>query len=228
MDNPNVRVVGPKKAVRIFHWTVATVFFVMVITGLILYVPAFSGLAAGGWTRLIHRIASVLLIGIPVVYAVANPASARRWLAEAILFNRRTTGLPQIHGTWKRMHKSLITIGYVIFGVTGMIQWFLKGTVPSQTFQMSLLIHDIVFFAALLVLLYHIYYELDWWLWRRSYCRNCVLVGCVDACPNGALGYGADGSVEYYPQRCSNCRLCMEYCKSNSCYKKAAKPKAAR
>jgi Fe-S-cluster-containing dehydrogenase component len=72
------------------------------------------------------------------------------------------------------------------------------------------------------------YYEFDWWLWKRSYCRKCALVGCVDACPNRALTYGADGSVEYYPQRCTNCGLCMEYCKRNSCYKKAAKPKVAR
>jgi len=173
---------------------------------------------------LVHRAAAVILIGAPVIYSITNTRAARLWLKEALSWNRKTRMTTSNRNTWKKTHKLLIAIGYVLFAVTGMIQWFIKGIVPSQVFQWSLSIHDIILFGAVLVLVYHLYYEFDWWLWKRSYCRHCDSVYCVDVCPTLALTLGTDGIVEYHHQRCDNCRLCMEYCRRNSYHKKSAKP----
>ena len=222
MATTTVRVITAKNNRRIFHWTVAVAFFTLFITGLIVFVPAFSGLAAGGWTRLVHRAAAVILVGAPLIYALVNTRSSRQWLKEAIPWNKGVSNDPS---RWKRTHKTLVTIGLALFVLTGMIQWFFKGIVSNQVFQLSLTIHDITFFAAIVILLYHVYSEFDWWLWKRRYCRNCSLAYCVDACPSRALSRNADGTIEYYPARCNNCRQCMSYCRSNSYFTNAAKPK---
>jgi len=226
MDYMRARVTGPRKNRRILHWVVAAAFFVLFITGLIMFEPAFSGLAAGGWTRLAHRAAAVILIGAPVIYASINTTTARRWLEEAAFWRGKVPTSTNPLNTWKRIHKSLIAIGFALFALTGILQWFLKGIVPREVFHSSLLFHDTIFFAAILVLLYHVYFEFNWWLWKRRYCRHCSLVYCVDECPTRALTHGPDSSIEYYPQRCNNCRLCMEYCRRNSHHKKAAEPNA--
>jgi cytochrome b subunit of formate dehydrogenase len=227
MDSANVRVTGPEKNRRIFHWIVAAAFIALFITGLIVFVPALSGLAAGGWTRLIHRVAAVILVGAPTVYALTHTADARQWLREIRLWNKSQATVANGSSNWKRIHKLLITIGLVLFIATGIIQWFLKGIVPSELFQWSLSLHDIIFFSAGLVLIYHVYFEFNWWLWKRRYCRNCSPVYCADVCPTRALTRSLDGTIEYRPQRCNNCRLCMEYCRRNSYHKKAKKPSVA-
>jgi cytochrome b subunit of formate dehydrogenase len=85
MDSANVRVTGPEKNRRIFHWVVATAFIALFITGLVVFVPALSGLAAGGWTRLVHRIAAAILVGAPMIYALTHTTDARQWLREITL-----------------------------------------------------------------------------------------------------------------------------------------------
>jgi cytochrome b subunit of formate dehydrogenase len=205
---------------RILHWTVAAAFILMFATGLILFVPALSGLAAGGWTRLVHRGAAVLLVAAPIIYALFNTSSAGQWLQDAAFWRKRPASPANRSNIWKRTHRLLITIGFVFVVATGAIQWFLKGIVPGQAFQWSLSIHDVFFFAAGLVLLYHLYHEVDWWLWKRRHCRHCDLVYCVDACPVRALVRTADGAVDYYRQRCNNCRQCLESCRGQHYYKK--------
>jgi ferredoxin len=227
MDRANARVIGPEKNRRIFHWVIAAAFIALFITGLIVFVPALSGLAAGGWTRLVHRIAAVILVGAPVIYAFTHTADARLWLKDIKVWKRSPAKAANSSSNWKRIHKLLITIGFILFIGTGIIQWFLKGIAPTQIFQWSLSLHDIIFFSAGLVLIYHVYFEFNWWLWKRRYCRNCSLIYCVDACPTGALTRSLDGSIEYRPRRCNNCRLCMEYCRRNSYHTKERSPKTA-
>ena len=210
---------------RGLHWTVAVAFFLLLLTGLIIYTPAFSGLASGGWTRLIHRIAAAVLVGAPVVYAVVNPRAARRWLADIGIAKSGSSTTPQVLNRWKRRHKLLISLGFVLVVVTGGLQWFFKGFVPSSVFNLSVFIHDILFFAAVLVLLYHSYFELYWWVWRRRYCRTCEAVACAGTCPVGAIVASAAGVVRD-PVKCNNCRLCMEHCRRNMLYKEGGEAAA--
>ena len=215
---------GRKTDRRLFHWAIALVFLAMILTGLTLLVPVFSGLAAGGWTRLVHKIAAVMLVAVPLAYALINRSAFRRWFREAAVWRKsRSTDHYMIH-IWRRWHKLILSAGFILFVVTGAIQWFLKGTVSSSVFNVSVLLHDIVFFSALLILLYHVYFELVWWLWRRKYCRRCKTAFCANECPVNAVSTG-DAVAERNMQVCNGCRLCMKACQREGYYIRSVRPK---
>ena len=227
MDNRGIHVKNSRSNRRIFHWVIAVAFFSLVVTGLIIYTPAFAALAAGSWTRLIHRIAAVILVGAPIIYTLLNLGSARQWFKEAAVWNRKAYIAPYFINNWRRRHKLILSVGFVVVALTGMIQWFLKGLVPSSVFNISLFIHDIAFFSAIIVLLYHVYFEFFWWYWKRRYCRQCSLAYCASVCPVGAVTSRRDSTIERDLQKCNNCRLCMEDCRRNNYYKIAIQPKKA-
>jgi ferredoxin len=201
---------------RILHWVVVVAFFVMFGTGLILFVPI-SALAEGGLVLIVHRAAAIVLVGVPLIYALTHLGTARQWLKESMFWTKRASRQPN---RWKRLHKFLIVTGFVVFTTTGLMNWLLKTMDLEDVFYVSILVHDIVFILAVCVLLYHVYFELDWWLWKRRYCRSCNSVSCVATCPTKAMVGLPDGIVEYHPERCNSCRLCMDYCRRNSSYVK--------
>lgn len=221
-DNSGARMVKSKR--RVLHWAIAIAFFALLATGLIIYTPAFSALASGSWTRLIHRIGAVILVGTPLLYILINRDAARQWLKQIAVWRGKASSSANLHG-WKRNHKLLLSIGFIIIVLTGAIQWFLKDLVPSSVFNVSLFIHDIAFFSSIIVLLYHVYYEFTWWNWKRKYCRRCSFAYCADACPLGAIYSNHDGAIERVLEKCNNCRLCMENCQRNHYYRKASPPK---
>jgi len=220
MSRETVATANGRTGRRIVHWVVAGAFVVMFGTGLIFFVDALSSLAAGGATRYLHRAAAVFLVGTPIVYSVLRPGAARQWLAEAVLWKGPTPAGPR--RTWKRLHKSLVASGYVLIVITGGISWFLKGNISSASFQAVVTVHDVVFIGAICVLLYHFYYEFDWWMWKRKFCHDCASLACADICPNGVMVPSRDGGFQVYSERCNNCRLCMQTCRRRGYYRKGA------
>lgn len=210
---------------RLVHWIVAAAFFTLLLTGLPLLVPSISGLASDSWTRLIHRVAAIIFMSTPLIYALTHRSTARQWLRESLYWNKKTSRNPD---SWKSRHKTLISISFILFVLTGMLQWFLKGIVPSGIFQFSLMIHDVTLYFSIVVLLYHIYHEFDWWLWKRRYCRQCCFAYCANVCPTKAISLSLDGIIERHPLKCNNCRLCMDDCRRNSYYQKSIRPIQAK
>jgi ferredoxin len=204
---------------RIFHWIIAAAFIALLATGLIIYTPQFSTLASGGATRIIHKMAAVTLIAGPIIYALFKPDIARQWIREAAIWRKLPADSPQFINPWRRKHKLLISIGISLFALTGSLQWFFKDILPDGVFDVSLFIHSILFFSAIVVLLYHIYFELYWWLWKRRYCRRCTFPYCADACPAGAVAVD-NGTIVRDSIKCNNCRLCMQECQRKAHYNK--------
>ncbi len=205
---------------RVFHWIIATAFVALFATGLIIYTPQFSSLAAGGATRIIHKIAAVTLIGGPIIYALFRHGAARQWLMEAALWKKLPVDTPHYINTWRRKHKLLISVGIALFALTGALQWFFKNMLPDGVFDVSLFLHSVLFFCAIIVLLYHMYFEFYWWLWRRRYCRRCDFPYCADACTVGAVAI-CNGAIVRDSTKCNNCRLCMEDCQRKAHYLRA-------
>ena len=222
-DKPNA-----KSNRRVFHWTVAVAFFVLALSGLILYTPALSTLAADSWTRIAHRVAAVALASITVVYAATNRRAALAWLKDAAFWTAGASANPD---TWKRRHKTLITLGVALLAVTGFIQWFLKDALPRDAFFPFVMVHDILFFSAMIVLLFHVYHEFDWWLWKKRCCAGCTAPLCSRVCPSNSISAREDGSV-VRDTVCNNCRLCMNVCRRRLYYVKSPEqidvPKARR
>lgn len=61
-----------RKPTRVLHWIHASSFIILFLTGLILFLPPLAFLAEDSWTRLIHRIAAVVFVIIPLWYLFTN------------------------------------------------------------------------------------------------------------------------------------------------------------
>ena len=212
-QNKNVRVIIDKKNRHIYHWIIVAGFFMSFSTGLIIFTPALGWLASDSWTRIIHRAGAVILLVTPIIYSLANRKAALVWLKEALFWRGRTRQSTVILDTWRWLHKSLVLVGYVLFALTGAVMWFFKETAPGSLLQWTMVFHGIIFILAADVLLVHIFFEFDWWLWKRKHCRECTDFSCIEVCPKRAIARTSDDVVEYYPDRCDSCGLCKQKCR---------------
>ncbi|MFC1914060.1 formate dehydrogenase subunit gamma [Chloroflexota bacterium] len=158
-----------------FHWIHTLAFLVLIVTGAILFFPGLGGAAAGGLTRFIHRIAVVFFVGAPLLYLVFNPGMSLHFIRETLTWGKDDIGWlkaapfyyfggdeekmpPQGHvNTGQKMWQFLVLGTGILFLISGFIMWFLKDIVSTGLFQWCVIIHDIAFLLAFLMLLVHIY-----------------------------------------------------------------------
>jgi formate dehydrogenase subunit gamma len=164
-----------KKRTICLHWIHVAAFLVLIVTGAILFFPGLGGAAAGGMTRLIHRVAAVFFVAMPVIYSVFNPGTAWHFIKETLTWGKDDFGwveafpLYYFGGVEEKMPPQgqvntgqklgqLIFLGTgVLFFITGLIMWFFKDTAPVGLFQWCVIAHDVTFLLAFLMLLVHIY-----------------------------------------------------------------------
>jgi formate dehydrogenase subunit gamma len=158
-----------------FHWIHTAAFLVLLVTGAILFLPGLGGPAAGGLTRSIHRIAVIFFVGAPVVYFIINPRTSWHFIKETFTwgindmewvsrapdyyFGGAEEKMPlQGHvNTGQKMWQLIVLGTGILFLISGFIMWFLKNSVPTALFQWCVIVHDVAFLLAFLMLLVHIY-----------------------------------------------------------------------
>jgi len=163
------------KPARVFHWVHTVAFFLLLITGIILFVPAFGAAAQDSWTRVIHRIGAVLFVVAPLIQIFANPKTAGASIKKAFTWGKDDIGwamaMPKYYflgdestmppqdemNTGQKMWYTLLLIFGPVFLVTGILMWFFKYSLPSTVFQWSLFAHDVSFIIIFLMFLLHIY-----------------------------------------------------------------------
>ena len=163
-----------RKRARIQHWLIVVCAFLLGLTGLFLFLSWFGPAAWWGYSRLVHRIAAVGFVAVPVLYALLNPKSTWAWIKEAFTWNKDDLGWlraaptyyfgsdiipmpPQERSnTGQKMWMLVVIVTGVIFVVSGGIMWFGKGLVPTGVFQWSVFAHDVAFITAGAMLLVHI------------------------------------------------------------------------
>jgi formate dehydrogenase subunit gamma len=163
-----------KKRTIWFHWIHTAAFLVLLVTGAILFLPGLGGAASGGITRSIHRIAVVFFVGAPIVYSIINPRMALHFIKETFTwgkddiewarqapdyyFGGEEDKMPpqgQVN-TGQKMWQ-FVTLGTgVLFLISGILMLF-KDSLSPGFFQWSVVVHDIAFILALLMLLVHVY-----------------------------------------------------------------------
>jgi formate dehydrogenase subunit gamma len=164
-----------KKRTIFLHWIHVAAFLALIVTGAILFFPGLGGAAAGGTTRIIHRVAAVLFVAIPVIYSVFNPKTAFMFIKETLTWGKEDIGWveaaplyyfggpeenmpPQERvNTGQKLGQLIFLVTGILFFISGLIMWFLKDTVPTTLFQWCVIIHDVTFLLAFLMLLVHIY-----------------------------------------------------------------------
>ena len=162
-------------ATRVLHWVHMGAFVILFLTGLFLFVPQLGPLAAGGWTRIIHRVASVLFVLIPLIFLFAKWGASWRgikmafswgsedagWLKAApgyyFLGNERDMPPQDEMNTGQKLWWLIALVSGVIFAVTGLIMWFFKESASPGLLQWMVFLHDIAFIVAIPMLFVHFY-----------------------------------------------------------------------
>ena len=163
---------------RFLHWMHTLMFIPLATTGFILFVSWLQPLAqgeAGLSVRLIHRIAAVIFAGVPILYAVLQPrrvmmhvrefASFSRydllWLKAAFpyyVLGRHEKMPPQPRfNTGERLNGVVTTLGSIVFVITGLPMWFLRGLMPAGLYQGLMVVHDLAFIATFTMFMVHFY-----------------------------------------------------------------------
>jgi len=168
-------VVKYRKATRVLHHVHTAAFVVLFLTGLVLFIPQLGFIAQGGWTRVIHRVASVIFVIAPVLYAIFNWEAAKRGIKDAFTWGADDIGWlkaapgyyfsmdeskmpPQGHiNTGQKMWWFMVLVFGALFVLTGIFMWFLKDVLPAASFQWMVFIHDVAFIVTGCMLFVHIY-----------------------------------------------------------------------
>jgi formate dehydrogenase subunit gamma len=162
-----------RKRAILIHWLHAASSVVLMITGAIMFFNL-TGMSGGQQIRIIHKIAAVFFVAIPVLFVLFDPKAALSFLKEAFRWDRddiawlrasvrfyfgRKTQMPHqgyINGDQKLWQLVVITSGF-IFMLTGIMMWFFKLKMPWILYRGILLTHDIAFMVVLLAFIVHFY-----------------------------------------------------------------------
>jgi formate dehydrogenase subunit gamma len=163
---------------RFLHWTHTATFIPLALTGFVLFAPFLEPVAqsqAGTQLRLIHRVAAVFFGGVPIVYALLQPRRMWMNLREFLTFSkydllwlkaafpfyvlgRHEEMPPQPRfNTGERLTAVVMVLGTIIFGITGLSMWFLKGIMSVFLFQLMVFFHDLMFIITFSMFMVHFY-----------------------------------------------------------------------
>jgi formate dehydrogenase subunit gamma len=163
---------------RLLHWVHTATFLPLALTGFVLFAPFLEPIAqsqAGIQIRLVHRIAAVFFGGVPIIYAILQPRRMLMNLREFLSFSKYDLlwlrgAFPYYvlgrHGemppqprfnTGERLTAVVMVLGTVVFGITGLSMWFLKGIMSAGLFQIMVIGHDVMFIITFAMFMVHFY-----------------------------------------------------------------------
>jgi formate dehydrogenase subunit gamma len=168
-------VVRFRQSTRWLHWTIAASWLALAITGIFFWVPGLGGAAVGGWSRLAHRVAAVVFMGAPLLYALFNWRLTIHFVKESLTWGKEDMGWlqaapeyyfggdeskmpPQDHiNTGQKLYQ-LVTIGTgALFIASGILMWLFKSLLPVGVFQWAVVAHNVAFIAGASMFLVHVY-----------------------------------------------------------------------
>ena len=160
---------------RYIHLLVASSFTVLFLTGLPLIFEPLSFLAAGGWSRIIHRIAAVGFMAVPFLYFFVDRRGAKELIVESFSYDKddrrwlmhmgryflgNAANMPpqgRLNAGQKLHHASVILLGAgVVF--SGLALWIGAGRMTDTMLSWAALIHNVTMLALVLLLIGHIYF----------------------------------------------------------------------
>lgn len=160
---------------RLIHWIGVPAFLVLLFSGIALLVPPLAFLAAGGTSRLIHRIAVVPFVLLPILYVVLNPKQAKELLIESFTFTRddlewfkhmpgyffgQTKGLPPQGriNAGQKLHHSTTFLMFILVGASGFVLWFGKGQLGPDGLAFTAMLHDLSMLGLTVMMIGHLYF----------------------------------------------------------------------
>lgn len=162
-------------ATRIIHAVLATSFLLLLLSGLVLLVPQLAWLAAGGTSRLLHRIAAVGFISVPILYILFDRGAAREllvdsfrydkddiaWLKQMLryFFGRAAEMPPQGRlNAGQKLHHAAVVIMSAVVVASGLVLWFAKGELGGSLLALVVIAHVLSMLALTVLLVGHVYF----------------------------------------------------------------------
>jgi formate dehydrogenase subunit gamma len=142
---------------------------------MVLIVSPLAPLAAGGTTRLIHHIAVVPFVLLPVLYLACNYKRAVDLVKEAFTYTRadlewfkrmpayflgRTKGLPPQGriNAGQKIHHAATFLMFITIAASGFVLWFGKGQLGADALAITAMIHDLSMLGLTVLMIGHLYF----------------------------------------------------------------------
>lgn len=167
---------------RIVHAVMASSFLILLITGLALVWSPLAWIAAGGWSRYLHRIAAVGFMSVPLLYIVLDRSGAREVLLESFKYDKddvawfrymyryaigRTAEMPpqgRLNAGQKLHHSAVIVFSAVIV-LSGLVLWWFKADLSVSMLSWTAIVHDLSMLALTLLLVGHVFFTYVYTAW---------------------------------------------------------------
>ena len=164
-----------RKPTRILHWTCAGAFIILFFTGILLFIPGLRDWAQDGWPFVLHLVAGVILIVVPLIYIPLNWKTTLRGIRDALTWGKEDLdwlkAAPQYYylgneqamppqrylNTFQKMWLLLVIISGPVFAISGIIMWAFQTIAPDALLQFMIFLHDIAFITTGTMLFVHIY-----------------------------------------------------------------------
>lgn len=174
MVEPDGSIVRYQWVQRFGHWLNAFAFLILLLTGWFLFFAPLS-IFAGHFSRVLHRIAAVLLMFGPVLYFLVARKKFLHLLKASFTYNRddliwllkmplyfvgKTKGLPpqgEINAG-QRVHHATTVIFYVLVALSGLTLWIGKQHLPNQVFLGAVMLHDVSMLVLTVLMIGHMYF----------------------------------------------------------------------
>ncbi len=164
-----------KLAQRVVHWLGVGSFLILLLSGLALLVPQLAFLAAGGLSRLLHRIAAVGFMLMPIVYVAIVPHDALELLKESFTYTGKdlkwfkhmpayvlgsTKGLPPAGriNAGQKIHHAMTFIMFVTVAGSGLMLWFGQAGLGPEGLALVLSVHDMSMLGLTVLMIGHMYF----------------------------------------------------------------------
>ncbi|MBI5651410.1 MAG: cytochrome b/b6 domain-containing protein [Chloroflexi bacterium] len=176
--NPSSRFVQRyAKTQCLIHWVGVITFFALLFSGIALIFAPLSWFAAGGVSKLIHRIAIVPFVVLPILYVILIPRQARALIAESFTYTRddwawfkcmpayffgSTKNLPPQGriNAGQKIHHALTFVMFVSVSVSGFGLLFGKGRLGVEGLAFAAIAHDLSMLGLTVLLIGHLYFTL--------------------------------------------------------------------
>ena len=173
---------APSKDIRrysrraiILHGTYAASFIILLVTGIVLFIPGQTQIPSDSLFFKIHIAAGIAIVALPLLYALANPSSTIKGLKNAVtwgkedldwikgaplfyyLFDERAMPPQGYLNTFQKMWLLMIIASGIVLAASGVLLGFWGDTVPADVALYALFAHDIAFIAVGAMFIVHVY-----------------------------------------------------------------------
>jgi formate dehydrogenase subunit gamma len=167
---------------RVVHAVMASSFLILLITGLALVWSPLAWLAAGGWSRYLHRIAAVGFMSVPFLYLALDRPGAKEVLVDSFKYDKddvawfrymyryaigRTAEMPpqgRLNAGQKLHHSAVIVFSAVIV-LSGLVLWWFKASLSVSMLSWTAMTHDLSMLALTLLLVGHVFFTYVYTAW---------------------------------------------------------------